>query len=311
MHIKWDDLSIAEWYAIYNQLPKSNIVQTYAYAKAMRQIHFQDTGFGVIKNTGGDPMGLVQAQYVSSFGFKRFFIDRGPLWIKPNNFNHQRQFWELIATERPKSFLSKRRFIPEIDYSPYALKLFEKLGFNHKADGYQTIWLNLDPDLADLEKNLDKSWRGALNKARKSSLEIKLDPHSHDLERLLKKYTHDRFKKKYAGASPKLVRAMERYKSEYENSFIISATDENGKVCAMMYFWIHGTSATYQIGWSDKNGRTHNAHNLMMWRAIEHLKPQNINWLDLGGINTDKAEGVTRFKSGLNGEIFISAGIFC
>ena len=38
----------------------------------------------------------------------------------------------------------------------------------------------------------------------------------------------------------------------------------------------------------------------MLWRAVEHLKSADIQWLDLGGVNAE-APGVASFKAGMGG----------
>jgi lipid II:glycine glycyltransferase (peptidoglycan interpeptide bridge formation enzyme) len=77
-----------------------------------------------------------------------------------------------------------------------------------------------------------------------------------------------------------------------------------------MLFLIHGSRATYHIGWSDESARTLNLHNLLMWRAITELKRRQICWLDLGGINTDALAGISRFKIGTGGQAVVLAGTF-
>lgn len=309
MIIDWDSLSVRDWYDVYVRLPRTNIVQSYAYAKAIRQIHFQNTSFGAIHNTARDIIGLVQMQNLSSFGFKRTFIDRGPLWLAPNPEADQ-NFWSVIARQYPARFLHKRRFIPEIESTPDAQTMFDNLEFKKTGEGYQTIWLDLTPPLEDIKNGFDKKWRNSLHRAQRENLNIQIDTDAQMLGPLLKNYMLDRAQKKYAGASPKFIRAMEGYKSEHDNSFIVSACDDTGIPIAMMYFWRHGPSATYQIGWANDLGRKTSAHYAMMWRAIEHLKSMGVRNLDLGGINPDTAPGMTKFKSGLGGHKFETAGIY-
>ena len=63
----------------------------------------------------------------------------------------------------------------------------------------------------------------------------------------------------------------------------------------------HGQCATYQIGWTSADGRTANAHHVLLWDAISLLRDRGYRFLDLGGINPEAASGVTRFKTGLGG----------
>lgn len=71
-----------------------------------------------------------------------------------------------------------------------------------------------------------------------------------------------------------------------------------GTRLAAMLFLLHGRVATYQIGWAGPEGRRAAAHPLCMWRAVEHLKAEGIERIDLGTVNTEDAPGLARFKIG-------------
>jgi lipid II:glycine glycyltransferase (peptidoglycan interpeptide bridge formation enzyme) len=81
------------------------------------------------------------------------------------------------------------------------------------------------------------------------------------------------------------------------------------RVAAMM-FLLHGRAATYQVGWSNEQGRQLNAHNLLLWQAIEALQLRGIQQLDLGGVNTARSAGIARFKIGTGGEVRQLAGTY-
>ncbi|MBK19113.1 MAG: hypothetical protein CMM52_09805 [Rhodospirillaceae bacterium] len=72
----------------------------------------------------------------------------------------------------------------------------------------------------------------------------------------------------------------------------------------------HGRSATYYTSWTTTQGRNRKAHNVLLWKGIEELKKQNVRWLDLGGLNTDSASGVARFKLGMGGEVTTLSGTY-
>jgi lipid II:glycine glycyltransferase (peptidoglycan interpeptide bridge formation enzyme) len=81
------------------------------------------------------------------------------------------------------------------------------------------------------------------------------------------------------------------------------------RVAAMMFLQ-HGQAATYQVGWSNEQGRQLNAHNLLLWQAISALQQRGIQVLDLGGINTARSAGIARFKIGTGGEVLQLAGTY-
>ena len=72
----------------------------------------------------------------------------------------------------------------------------------------------------------------------------------------------------------------------------------------------HGASATYLAGWTSAAGRHHNAHNLLLWHAITKLRESGTDWLDLGGVDTQSAPGLARFKLGLGGALETQSGTY-
>jgi lipid II:glycine glycyltransferase (peptidoglycan interpeptide bridge formation enzyme) len=81
------------------------------------------------------------------------------------------------------------------------------------------------------------------------------------------------------------------------------------RIAAMM-FLIHGTAATYEVGWTSDKGREIHAHNLILWKSIEELKSRGIRMLDLGGVNTTRSAGIARFKIGTGGKVLTLAGSY-
>ncbi len=77
-----------------------------------------------------------------------------------------------------------------------------------------------------------------------------------------------------------------------------------------MLVLLHGATATYHMGWANDMGRKSNAHNLLLWRLIEHQKAQGIEKFDLGGINTADLAGITRFKLGSGAVPRVLAGTY-
>jgi hypothetical protein len=310
MKVEWNTLSQVDWYDIYLSLPKTNIIQSYAYAKAARLAYFQDTKFGHITDDSGKTLGLVNMQFINLMGvIQRIFIDRGPLWISSEVAQkYEHEFWTHMNQNYPKRIGRKRRFIPETECPSHEL---EDIGLIKKADGYETIWLDLAPDIKDLRANFNKKWRNMLTRAEDENLVIEYDEQGLYLDDLLKEYMKDRLKKSYAGASPKFIRTLHQCKTPHEHGRIYLARSAKGHApVAMIYIFLHGTAATYQIGWSGKVGRDLRANYALIWHAIQDLKASGIRWFDLGGINESSAKGVTRFKRGLGGISYKSPGIY-
>ena len=71
-----------------------------------------------------------------------------------------------------------------------------------------------------------------------------------------------------------------------------------GQRVAAMLFLRHGTSATYQIGWTSDEGRQLSAGPVCMWRAMVELQALGVERIDLGAADSKRPTGLTRFKCG-------------
>ncbi len=71
-----------------------------------------------------------------------------------------------------------------------------------------------------------------------------------------------------------------------------------GAMAAAMGFVVHGTTATYHLGWASDAARAKGVHAVMLTRAAEGLWAEGVRWLDLGSVDTEAEPGLARFKLG-------------
>lgn len=76
----------------------------------------------------------------------------------------------------------------------------------------------------------------------------------------------------------------------------------NGEPLAAMLFLLHGSAASYHIGWSGEEGRALGAHNRLLWEACNWLAARGFDWVDLGTLDTETTPGLARFKLGSGAE---------
>ena len=310
LDIIWDKATQDDWAGLYTAIPKTNIIQTFPYAKAMRDIRQQVTRFGVIHVNGAEA-GLVQIQEIKLLGFIHFvFMDRGPLWFSPVNDEVIHAFFEKMNKDYPRRFGRKRRFIPELPQSDIYQEMMEKNGFTEEHHGYQSIWMDLSLSEEELRANLKSKWRNQLKRAEGTELKVVEDPVLLDLPWLVHHYMEDRMEKKYSGPSPKLIHALCHHAMKQgQTPLFLKALKGRNNIAGILVF-VHGSSATYQVGWTGPGGRKTYAHNLLLWQAMLALKARGVKYFDLGGLNEDSAEGVARFKRGLGGEEYQLLGTF-
>ena len=308
--IKWNILSLPEWEERFSAIPYSTLCQSYEYAQAICPIQHQKARWGLIE-INDQEAGLVQILEAGILGnlLHGLHLDRGPLWFDGfGSAVHIKAFFDSFNREFPNRFGRRRRIIPEVLHGAAAMSMLKGSNLTLVNDhGYETIWLDLQSDSAELRENLDKKWRNALSKAERAGLEITCDEAGQGAAAFLMGYSADRAAKGYDGPSVKLSAAIIKAFGAKNRAWICTAQLDKRDIAAILVL-CHGSSATYQIGWSSEEGRNTSAHNLLLWHAIQRLKQNGYRYLDLGGVNDESAKGVKKFKEGLGGHARRYAG---
>lgn len=302
--IDWNKLTFPEWEQRFKQLNRSTLLQSYPYAQSMAETQKQKPRWGLIKIDGKEA-GLVQIFEAGILAnlVHAVILDRGPLWFDGyGNHAHITAFFTEFNRQFPRRFGRKRRIIPETDQD------ITSLGYESLGGHYETIWLDLTKPEEHLRAALKKNWRGTLQSAEKSPLTLEWDSKGDHLDWLFQSYAVDKEAKGYDGPSVKLLRTLAKYHTP-RGECVIGRAILNGKAVAGIMILCHGSSATYQIGFTTPDGRDNGAHHLLLWQAIGVLKFKKIKSFDLGGINDDTAKGVKKFKIGMGGEIASTGGL--
>lgn len=308
--IEWDKTSVADWQRLLLRVPRSNVIQTFAYAKAVRSAKHQMTRFGVIKEAG-NAVGLVQIQEVKLLGmFHTVVLDRGPLWFEGKGSSDDwESFFKTFDKEFPRRVGRWRRIMPEMAGSDENMKLLISSGLRVVREGYRSIWLDLRDESEGIRKRFKGKWRNALNSAEKNGLAVATDWQMETLPWLLMQYEADKRERKFDGPSASFLHCLTHAARGTGNVIVLRAMQGERPVAAILILR-HGSSATYQIGWTSEEGRKTKAHHLLLWRACLALKDVGVEWFDAGGINEEHAAGVTQFKRGLGGKEYQLVGTF-
>ena len=287
------------------QVPRSNCMQSWPYAKAVRMSDQKATRLGVIK-IEDQAVGMMAVQEVKLGPIHFVNLYRGPLWfVEPVPAGWIRWFTGAFNREFPRRLFRRRRWLPEWEESGGE----NFAPFRSNRQEYKTAWLELSGTEEELRGRLKQKWRNALNKSEKSSMEIMEDWSGVHLDLFVAEYLRDRMAKKYHGPSGKFVREEFLAGRPFKDSLILWA-NFNNQPAAAIFVLKHGQCASYRIGWSTDLGRQHNAHNRLLWEAALVLKAQGIQRLDLGGMDADQENsGLNRFKSGTGARIFETPGM--
>ncbi len=132
-------------------------------------------------------------------------------------------------------------------------------------------------------------WRAALRKSQPATVQHRAFDATND-GWLLKADRVQQRQKRYRAMPHAIAQLWPKH-----DTHLLTATQDNTTVAAML-FLIHGSSATYHIGWSDKAGRQACAHHLLLATAIRQLRTRGVERLDLGSVDTENSAGLARFK---------------
>ena len=311
--INWSPVSSEIWETAFKSIRRSTLLQHFPYAQANRAVNQTGARHGMIQ-IEGESAGLVQ---ISEVGVLRNMVhavslDRGPLWFEGyGGQEHVAAFFSAFANEFPKRFGRKMRLLPEVKDNGPNRSAIARAGFGRRDEmpGYETIWLALDADAETLRARLNGKWRNILSKSERSALSVSEDWTGATSAQFLTTYEADRAEKGYDGPSIKLLAQLLKHMLPRGEAVIFNALHEEETVAAILVL-LHGTSATYQVGWTTDMGRKLGAHHQLLWRALLSLKAKGILDLDLGGINDEGARGVKKFKQGLGGKEVTLVGFF-
>lgn len=301
MQIIWNQTPRERWDAEHAR--HSTVMQQHwVYGASMRLPGMQTHRAEVVLN--GRSVALAQficRRYAGIFGIA--LCTRGPIWLgdvaDADKARIQRALKQSLPMARPRIIL----FSPDLTDPQHP----SMASLTRVLTGYSTVIIDLSQPLSALRAGLHPYWRNRLSAAERSGLKLAVLSHdSAELPRILAEEQIQRQRKRFY-ALP--LGFIDHYFEEggTESALILQASWQSRPV-AVMLFLIHGSSATYQLGWSQAQGRALNAHNLILWNAIEQLKQRGIDKLDLGGVNTHDLPGISRFKINTGGEVITYAG---
>lgn len=95
----------------------------------------------------------------------------------------------------------------------------------------------------------------------------------------------------------------EVWRTAAPGSFLLYEARKGGQPVAGTLILRHWPWASYHLSWSGAEGRRHNAHRLLLWRAACDLQDDGFAALDLGDVNSGAAPGLADFKAGTGAEI--------
>lgn len=304
----WSDKSQKHWNDLLARAQRAAFQQDWAYGAVLSSARVRVSRLVVFDQER--PIAMAQIIIRSFWGmFEVALLTRGPLWLEDLSPEIKQDIFHEIGKHFPRRQRKFLFFTPE----EYEAEFFvNDQHIRQVITGYSTIMLDLSQGEEALWAALYSKNRNMIRKARKNSVEIFMGDHTHPYtDWLLQKEKKQQKDKKYQGLPVNLVTAYGEKNCLKRAVLTVFAfvADETAPVAGAL-FLLHGNNATYHIGWNGKEGRKVNALNLILWRGMCELKEQRVQKLDLGGLNTDVAPDIARFKLGFGGQVKPLIGTF-
>lgn len=248
---------------------------------------------------GDSIVGVAQAVHRRLFGCLHAVVcTRGPVWNGLPAPQDRAEALRAIYRALPRPWLRGCFVTPEA--AEPERQVLKSAGMVRVMTPYSTAMIDLSADETALRAGMHQKWRNRLVRAEAANLRIgRADRHDRLYHWLLEAEARQQRSRRYAALPPQMAPLWQQAGGQI---LVLTASDA-GEVTAAMLFLIHGSRATYHIGWADAAGKRLNAHNLLLWQAMRKLKAAGVRQLDLGGLNTEDIPGIARFKLGAGGQV--------
>jgi hypothetical protein len=311
MTISWNDTPREAWDAAHAGAAASH-QQDWAYGVALKAVSpGVDVLRGAVRRADGTLVALAQAAARPFAIVGRFALcTHGPVWVGEVSVEEKRAAYRLLKLSLPQRWPRLLVLTPD-EAANDGLK-----GLRRVMTGDATVLIDLTKDEDALRAAMESSWRNKLSKAERSELVVQkagLKPAQYRW--LLDAEAKQRVKRGYRSMPTEMTERWQDAKADEASGdrgagLAVFRADLKRDAAAGMLFLIHGKRATYHVGWTSDEGRTHAAHNLILWTAMKELRARGVTVLDLGGVNTQSGAGIARFKLETGGRVLMRAGAF-
>jgi lipid II:glycine glycyltransferase (peptidoglycan interpeptide bridge formation enzyme) len=307
MDLVWNPADAGEW-DDFHRRHHGALQQSWAYGEALKAlgVHVHRA----LLRLDGRLIGIAQLSARRWLGYLYLAsCSRGPVWTDAVSGETRRHFYRLIKRTLPARPWRAVVFSPDSTETETVAP--EWSGMSRVMTGYATAALDLRQPLPVLRAQMASKWRNRLQKSESDpSLHVFVQASMRQCETLLGHEESQRRERGFHGLPVGFVRAYIQAHAQPEQAYVVAWTHQKQETTAAMLVLLHGASATYHMGWANEAGRKSNAHNLLLWRLMEHLQAHGVEKFDLGGINTSDLPGISRFKLGTGGVPRVLAGTY-
>ncbi|MDA8585758.1 GNAT family N-acetyltransferase [Rhodobacteraceae bacterium] len=229
--------------------------------------------------------GSAPVQTIVRFGLR--FASRGPIWLDGPT-----------TAQAPSVRAARLHLINSNGGDQGALR---GAGFRRIVSPVHVGELSILGTRSDRIDRMKGKWRNSFRKALKSPQTLQVDAfrtfrHHWLLDADLKQQKTKAFR-----SLPHAF--LQAYSLENPKNTPVFTAYLNGEPIAAMVFLVHGSVATYHLGWTSLLGRENGSHHAILMRAADHLSRRGVERIDLGTVDKANAPGLARFKIGTGATI--------
>ncbi len=285
------------WANLVSEFDGLSLLQTWGYAGAKAQIGPWTVERGIFK-ADGKIVGVSQAMIrtLPLIGGGLVWINKGPVWHLADG-----SFADLDVALKA-TYVDRRGFYLRISPPMNEESLVpSEAGLAGEA-GWASAVLDLSPSFETLRQGLKQKWRNGLNKAERSGFEVEEGTDETLFTAFLDAHSEFTDAKGFeTGVTPKFLQRLNSVAPDVRKLYTL-VVRLNGKVEGSALIARYGDTGEYLAGNTTDIGRSLNAGQLLLWRAVEALKQQGFHYFDLGGMDEILTPaGIYRFKQGLGG----------
>lgn len=232
---------------------------------------------------------------------------RGPFWVKPVPPEIRAETYHELKRTIPLKWPRVVMFSPDLQNTDDG----SLARLTRVLTGDSTVLIDLSQSLQSFREGMTVRWRNRLAASEKAGLKI-IRTRSGDsrFHWLLEQEANQRKTKGFSGLPLQFVENYAKAGGPGRRTIFMLSAEADGARIASMLFLLHGSAATYYLGWANDTARKVSAHNLLLLHAFAALKEAGLSTLNLGGINTRNLPGISRFKIGTGGRVVTYAGTF-
>lgn len=298
---RWNALEQNAWAALIACAERPTLEQSWAYGAAIERVSAYRAQRGVAYREG-QPIALLQLFTRPLLGALTVAkILRGPVALAPLSADAFAEAMQPVVAARRIRYLRPLFWLPELPEGVDADALMRRLGKRPMIRGNATGLIDLTPEEDDLRRRLNPTWRNKLGRAEKQKLRVQIAHSGQTVELLAQRHEAFRRSHRHRNTSGAEVKAMLDALEPKRDALVMTAYTGSMAVAGMLLM-IHGRGATYHVAWTSPEGRSMQAHNLLLWRGLLALKQRGVAFLDLGGLDA-RTPGVVRFKLDMGAKV--------